>query len=199
MGRSKRCPCGIDQSISVGGRVRKIKAGGIIQNTGLAKIGVMSVPDRPGIASAVLTDLGERDINVQFIVQCIDLKDRTHIILCVAQDDVERALSVIEGIKPTVQAEEVICQPDVALVSVFGPDFRDQPGIAGAAFSALASVEINILAISTSISTLSCVLDGDRAVEAVEALREAFHVPASAVFAASRGLSPRWRAGEGGV
>jgi aspartokinase len=178
--------------------VRKIKAGGIIQNTGLAKIGVMSVPDRPGIAGVVLTDLGERGINVQFIVQCIDLQNRTHIILCVAQDDLEKALLAIEGVKPQVQAEEVTCQPDIAVVSVFGPDFRDQPGIAGLAFSALASVGINILAISTSISTLSCVLDGDRAVEAVDSLREAFDVPASAVFVASCGLSPRWRADERG-
>lgn len=177
--------------------MEKIKAGGIIQNTNLAEIGVMSVPDRPGIASAVLTALGERNINVQFIVQSIDLKNRTHMILCVAEDDLEAALSAIEGVKSKVRAEKVIFRPNVAIVSVFGPHFRDHPGIAGVAFSALASVGINILAISTSISTISCVIDGDRVAEAVGALREAFDVPSSAVFTASRGLSLRSRAREG--
>jgi len=178
--------------------VEKIKAGGIIQNTNLAKIGVMSVPDRPGIASAVLGALGERGINVQFIVQCIDLNNKTHMILCVAEDDLEVALSAIEEVKSRVRADKIVCQPNVAIVSVFGPHFRDHPGIAGVAFSALASVGINILAISTSISTISCVIDGDCVAEAMEALREAFDVPSSAVFTASRGLSLRSRAREGG-
>lgn len=176
----------------------KIKASGIIQNINLAKIGVMSVPDRPGIASAVLGALGERNINVQFIVQAIDLNNKTHMILCVAEDDLEAAILAIEEVKSKVQAEEVICQSNVAIVSVFGPHFRDHPGIAGVAFSALASVGINILTISTSISTISCVIDGDRVAEAVEALRETFDVPSSAVFTASRGLSLRSRVCEEG-
>ena len=172
-------------------KMEKIKAGGIIHNTNLAEIGVMSVPDRPGIASAILGALGERDINVQFIVQCIAPQKRTHMILCVAQDDLRETLSAIEEAKPKVEAEEVTCQPNVALVSVFGPHFRDYPGIAALAFSALTSVEINILAISTSISTISCVIDGDRVAEATKALREAFDVPPSAIFIALCGLSLR--------
>lgn len=179
-------------------KMEKIKAGGIIQNTNLAKIGVMSVPDRPGIASAVLSALGGRGINVQFLVQAIDLNNKTHMILCMAQDDLEEALSAIEGVKSKVRAEEVICQSNVAIVSVFGPHFRDYPGIAEVAFSALASVGINILAISTSISTISCVIDSDHVAEAVEALSEAFDVPSSAIFTASRGLSLRSRICEGG-
>jgi len=172
--------------------VEKIKAGGIIQNTDLAGIGVMSVPDRPGIAGAVFTALGERDINVEFVVQSIDLNDRTHIILCVAQDSLEAALSTIEGVTAEVQAEKVISRPNVAIISVFGPHFRDRPGVAGVAFSALASVGINILAISTSTSTVACVIDGEHVAQAVEALREAFDVPLSAVFSiASWGLSLR--------
>lgn len=171
--------------------MEKTKAGGIIQNINLAKIGVMSVPDGPGIASAILGALGEACINVAFIVQCIDLKNRSHIILCVARDNLEAALVTIEGIRSEVHPEEVICQPNVAMVSVFGPDFRDNPGIAGQTFSALASTGINILAISTSISTISCVIDSGRVAMAVRALREVFDVPSSAVFTASRGLSLR--------
>jgi aspartate kinase len=169
--------------------VEKIRAGGIIQNLGLAQIGVMSVPDRPGIASAVFGVLSAQGINVQFIVQSIDLRNRTHIILLVDRDDLDATLLAIRGIKPSIQAEEIVAHGNVAMMSVFGPHFRDEPGIASAAFSALASAGINILAISTSISTISCVVDGDRAPEAVDALRGAFDVPSSAVFTAAKGLS----------
>jgi len=169
----------------------KAKAGGIIQNVNLARIGVMSMPDRPGIASAVLSALGERRINVEFIVQCIDLKNRSHIILCVAQDSLEEALSAIEETRSEVLPEEVTCQRNVAMVSVFGPHFRDYPGIAGLTFSALARAGINILAISTSISTISCIIDKDGLPEGVRVLQEAFDVPSSAVFTAARGLSLR--------
>jgi aspartate kinase len=175
--------------------VERIRAGGIIQNMGLAQIGVMSVPDRPGIASAVFGVLAAQGINVQFIVQSIDLSNRTHIILLVDRDDLEATLLAIQGIKPSIQAEEIVARANVAMMSVFGPHFRDEPGIASAAFSALASVGINILAISTSISTISCVVDGDHVTEAIDVLREAFDVPPSAVFTAGCGLSLSSRPG----
>jgi len=155
------------------------------------------MPDQPGIASAVLSILGEKGINVRFIVQCIDLRNRSHIVLCVTQDDLEAALLALKEVKPQVQAEEVTYHPNVAIVSVFGPHFQDNPGIASIAFLALASVGINILAISTSISTLSCVLDGNRVTDAVSVLREAFDVPTDAIFTASCGLSLRSRVSDG--
>jgi len=167
----------------------KPKAGGIIQNINLAKIGVMSVPDRPGIASTALGALCKKDVNIQFIVQTTNLNGRSNIIFCVNKDDLETAMLAIESVKPYIDAEEVIYQPDVALVSVFGPHFRDQPGIAVIAFSSLAEVNVNIIAISTSISTISCVIDGDNIDRAVDALRIAFNVPAKSIFIASDGLS----------
>ncbi len=63
------------------------------------------------------------------------------------------------------------------MISIFGPDFRERPGIAGTMFSALGAREINILAISTSISTVSCVIDIDRLGDAVDAMRETFDMP----------------------
>ena len=170
--------------------MRKIKAGAIIENVRLAKIGLMCIPDRPGIASADLTELGERGIDVEFIVQSIDLEDRPHMVLFVAQDDLEAALSLIGGAGPKVQAEELICQPGVAMVSLFGPDFREQPGIAGVAFSALASLGIDILAISTPICTLSCVIDSARVAEAKESLRKLLTCPRASSLLCRAGYGP---------
>lgn len=155
----------------------KIRIGGILKYEHLAKIGVMSVPDRPGVAAAVLGALGEQQINVPFIVQCIDLAQKDHIIFCVDRDDLEKALAVVDRVVKEVGAEAVIHNPHVAIIAIFGPDFRIRPNIAGVFFSALAAAGINILAISTSISTLSCVIEGDRLNDAVAAVCGAFELP----------------------
>jgi aspartokinase len=155
----------------------KIKIGGIMQTTGLAKVGVMAIPDRPGTAGQIMAALGERGINVQFIVQCIDIQDNDHVVFCIAQEELELSKDILEDIRRRVGAEKVIQRPNVAIVSIFGPDFRERPGIAGVMFSALGERDINILAISTSISTLSCVIDADRLTDAVTAIRETFDLP----------------------
>jgi len=157
--------------------VEKTRIGGVIRNPNLAKVGVMGIPDRPGVAGAILSALGREGINVEFIVQCIDLNNHDHVVFCVARDDLEAALSVLEGIRPRLGAKEVIHEPEAGIVSIFGPDFRERPGIAGAMFNALASVGINILAISTSISTVSCVIDAKRVSEAVRVIEQTFDMP----------------------
>ena len=155
----------------------KIKIGGIMQTTGLAKVGVMSIPDRPGTAGHILAAMGRKTINVQFIVQCIDIHDNDHVVFCIAQEDLDRAKDILEQVKHELGAEQVIQRDNVAVLSIFGPDFRERPGIAGTMFSALGERDINILAISTSISTLSCVIDAARIQEAVLAMRETFDLP----------------------
>ncbi len=157
--------------------VAKVKAGGIIRNERLAKIGVMSAPDRCGLACDVLRALGNGNINVEFIVQCIDLEDNSHIVFCVHEDDLDAALEALGPVRDTVDAEDIVSQRNVALVSVFGPDFRERPAIGAAVFEAMAAAGINILAISTSISTVSCLIDGDRVDDAVVSLREHFELP----------------------
>lgn len=155
----------------------KIKIGGIMQTTGLAKVGVMSIPDQPGIAGTIMSTMGERNINVQFIVQLIDIHDSSHVVFCIAEDELERAQDILEDLRQEVGGEQVIQRPNVAIVSIFGPDFRERPGIASTMFSALGSKGINILAISTSISTLSCVIDAGHLEEGVAAMRETFDLP----------------------
>jgi len=76
-----------------------------------------------------------------------------------------------------VKAMAVTSQPNVSLVSVFGPDFRERPAIAASVFEAMASADINIMAISTLISTVSCLIDGSRVDDAAVALRERFALP----------------------
>ena len=157
--------------------MKKVKIGGVIRNSNLAKVGVMGIPDRPGVAGAILSALGREGINVEFIVQCIDLNGQDHVVFCVARDDLKTALDLLGKIRPQLGAKEVIHKPEVGIVSIFGPDFRERPGIAGAMFNALASAGINILAISTSISTVSCVINADRISDAVNVIEQTFDMP----------------------
>jgi aspartate kinase len=155
----------------------KIRIGGIMQNAHLSLLNVTAVPDRPGIAAAILDGLGRGQINVQFIVQSIDQSGRDQVALCVDRNDLQAALDVVKGVAPALQAGGVSAQPEVAIVSIFGPDFRERPGIAGTMFDALASQHVNILAISTSISTVSCVIHAEGLEAALSALRKTFDLP----------------------
>ncbi len=155
----------------------KIRIGGIMQNAHLSLINVTAVPDRPGIAAAILGELGNRSINVQFIVQCIDQNQQDQVAVCMDRDDLPSALDAVNQVAPHLDAGNVIPYPEVAIVSIFGPDFRERPGIAGTMFDALAAVNVNIMAISTSISTVSCVIESDNLEAALDSLRETFDLP----------------------
>jgi aspartate kinase len=157
--------------------MERIRIGGIMQNAHLALLNVTAVPTRPGTAAAILNGLGGHGINVQFIVQCIDQGDRDQVALCVDRDDLETAQEIVHEIAPALEAGKVIVHPEAAIVSIFGPDFRERPGIAGTMFKALASQGINILAISTSISTVSCVIQSKDLEVALISLRETFDLP----------------------
>ena len=148
-----------------------------MQNAHLALVNVTAVPDRPGIAAAILGELGKRGINVQFIVQCIDQNRQDQVALCVDRDDWQAAQDAVNRVAPELEAGKVISYPEVAIVSIFGPDFRERPGIAGIMFDSLAAKGINIMAISTSISTVSCVIESDELESALNSLRETFDLP----------------------
>jgi len=157
--------------------MEKIRIGGIMQNAHLSLLNVTAVPDRPGIAASILNSLGKRGINVQFIVQCIDQNRQDQVALCVDRDDLSLSLELVGNIAPELEAGKVVAQPEVAIVSIFGPDFRERPGIAGTMFQSLAERQVNILAVSTSISTVSCVIESDGLERALFALRDTFDLP----------------------
>jgi aspartokinase len=155
----------------------RIRIGGILQNRDLVKLGVMSIPNRPGVAGAIFSALGERNINCPFIVHTVDLNELDSISICVARRDAPAALAVLDAVKESVGAKEVVHSSDVGMVSIFGPHFGQRSGIAGAMFSCLGEAGINILAISTSISSLSCIVDLADMDEAVRILSQAFELP----------------------
>jgi aspartokinase len=156
---------------------KKTQIGGIMHSDSLALIGVLAIPSRPGTAGMILSLMGDNRINVQFIVQTVDRDGNDHVVFCVIREELETALNLLTGIKQELSAQDVVHDPSVGLVSIFGPDFRQRPGIAGEMFAALGHADINIQAISTSISTISCVIQAAQVPAAVKALRDTFEMP----------------------
>ena len=156
---------------------RRIRIGGILCWRNLVRLGVMGAQDRPGLAAEIFAALGQQGINVPFIVQNTDLQQQAQVVFCVSAEDGEAALKVLRPLQPRLGAAGIIGEYEVAIVAIFGPDFRERAGIAGTMFAALASAGVNILAISTSISTVSCLIRQEDLCQALAALEATFELP----------------------
>ncbi len=155
----------------------KLQAGGLIQNDHLAMIGIMDIPSHPGVGGRLFSALSDQGINIELIVHLIDLEERDHIVLCVDRDDLNEALAVVERLREEIGGKSITSDPEMASVSLFGLDFREQRGIASRMCKTLGDRNINIHAISTSLSTITCVVEAQRLDETVQALRDAFTLP----------------------
>jgi aspartokinase len=159
------------------GSEEKIKIGGIMAHSGLATVSILSFPDRPDIPGVILHAVGNQNINIEFIVHDIDVEGNGNMTFCIDQKYLEVALEVLDDMKPLVEARGISYHPNVATISVFGPHFRERPMISGLMFNALGTAGINVLAISTSISSCSCVIQADQTEDAMRTLHETFDAP----------------------
>ncbi|MBC8418666.1 MAG: hypothetical protein ISR62_02245 [Desulfobacteraceae bacterium] len=157
--------------------MEKIKIGGIMQSDGRALVRIMSVPDHVSVAGTVLGAMGDNQINIELLLESFDLDDCGNFSIVIDQKDLDHALDVLESIKPTIDAKAISYTPDVAVITVFGPHLREKPLVHGVMFSSIASVGISSLAICTSISSISCVVEGQYLDIAVGSLEAAFDGP----------------------
>jgi aspartate kinase len=157
--------------------MEKTAIGGIMQSDGRALVKILSVPDHASVAGTVLGAMAAKSINIELLVESFDLDDCANFALVIDQKDLGQALEVMEGIRPTIDAKVVSYTPDVGVLTVFGHHLREKPHVHGLMFSSMASVGIGSLAISTSLSSISCVLPGQDLETAVEALSRAFAFP----------------------
>ncbi|MCB1652021.1 MAG: aspartate kinase [Alphaproteobacteria bacterium] len=138
-----------------------------------AKITLLRVADKPGVASAVFTPLGEAGINVDMIVQNITSDGQsTDMTFTVSRADLERALKVLKDAK--IECDEIRSAANVAKISVVGVGMKSHAGVAQKMFTALASKGINIQVISTSEIKISVLIEEDYAELAVRTLHSAY-------------------------
>jgi aspartate kinase len=153
---------------------------GITHDRSQAKISLLRVPDRPGIAAQVFGALGAQRIVLDMIVQNISRDGYTDISFTVPRGDSAPATAVLEEVARAIGAEGVVHDERVAKISIVGVGMRSHSGVAAKMFSALAKEGINILMISTSEIKISCVIEAKYTELAVRVLHETFHMDKAA-------------------
>jgi aspartate kinase len=147
---------------------------GIAFNRDEAQITVVGVPDRPGIAAAILGPVGDANIEVDMIVQNVAADASTDFTFTVHRNDFDRAHEVIKRVAADLGAKGVRTANDICKVSLVGVGMRSHAGIASKMFKALASDGINIQMISTSEIKISVVIQDKYLELAVRTLHKAF-------------------------
>lgn len=154
----------------------KIQIGGILQSRELALIQVLGLP-RSAAAASLLRALGERGVSAQVAVLCREAGGGYALAFAVAQAHQEEARASVEEPARRAGAREVVVTAPVGMVAVFGPHFRDRPAIAGTMLTALGAAGVEVLAISTSISTVACLVAAEEMDRAVGVLEATFQLP----------------------
>ncbi len=157
-------------------RVEKPLISGVAFNRDEAKLTILGVPDRPGIASNILAVIADSNIEVDMIIQNVGQDSTTDFTFTVHRNDYEKALNLLLTKKDEFGAREVNGDNKIVKVSVIGVGMRSHAGVASTAFKALSDEGINIRMISTSEIKISVVVDEKYCELAVRALHSAFNL-----------------------
>jgi aspartate kinase len=152
------------------------KVRGLAHDRNVAKVTLVGVPDRPGIARAIFTPLAEDGIVVDMIVQNVGHGGRTDMSFTIPRVDLGRAKRVLEPVVGDLGFEEITTDSTIAKVSIVGAGLHNAPGYAAAMFGALADAGINIELISTSEVRITCTIAEDDLDAALRALHAAFEL-----------------------
>lgn len=148
---------------------------GIALDENIAKVGILKVPDKPGIAAKLFGALASESINVDMIVQSIHSKGAlADMAFTVDAPDLKKAVQAVEKVAKELKAEGTLSDADVCKVSLVGIGMVSQPGTAAKMFDALSREKINIQMISTSEIKVSCVIKKEQGKKAVQILHKAF-------------------------
>ena len=155
---------------------------GVAYSRDEAKMTLLSVADRPGIATTIFSALSEAGVNVDMIVQNISEEGRTDMTFSCPTNEVARAEAALDGIKQGghLNYAQLVADTDVAKVSVVGIGMRSQSGVAAKMFKVLSDEGINIRVITTSEIKISVLIDRKYMELAVQALHDAFELDKAA-------------------
>ena len=160
--------------------VEKELVSGIAYSRDEAKITLLRVPDRPGVAASIFGPLADAAVNVDMIVQNVSEDGKsTDLTFTVGNADLERAKKVLEEAKATLGFESLVSDPNVVKVSVIGVGMRSHAGIAQKMFQTLASESINIQVISTSEIKISVLIEEKYTELALRAIHTAYGLDAA--------------------
>jgi aspartate kinase len=152
------------------------KVMGIAHDLDVAKITVVGVPDRPGIAAAIFQPLAQAGISIDTIVQNASIERITDLTFTVAKGELKEAMRVVEPIARQIKARECLSDSRLGKVSIIGTGMQNTPGYAARMFTVLSERGINIQLITTSEIRITCIIDEAKVTEAVRTLHRAFEL-----------------------
>ena len=154
--------------------LEKAIVSGVTHDTSEAKVSIIGVPDRPGIAAQVFRELARAGVNIDMIVQNVSQNGEATISFTLPKTDVPTADPILDRLREEIGAHRVEQDPEIAKISLIGAGMKSHPGVAADMFDALAEAGINIEIISTSSIRVSCVIRADEVHRAVQAVHDRF-------------------------
>jgi aspartate kinase len=155
-------------------RMEKVLVSGVTYNKNEARITIVRVPDKPGIAARIFNPISEANIVVDMIIQNSSADGYTDLTFTVPKADFKKTLKLVKKTAEEIKAQEVLADENIAKVSIVGAGMVNHPGVAAKMFAALAKENINIMMISTSEIKISCVVEAKYGELAVRVLHKAF-------------------------
>jgi len=147
---------------------------GVAYDRDQAKVTVVHVPDKPGIAGRLFTPLSDHNIVVDMIIQNASSEGHTDLTFTVSRKDIEEARRLLDPAAKDMDASRIEYDQNISKISIVGVGMKSQSGVASKMFSTLANEGINILMISTSEIKISCVIEAKYTELAVRVLHDAF-------------------------
>lgn len=156
---------------------------GVAADLSQARIVVCDVPDKPGSAALIFSKLAKENISVDMIIQSYARKisNTNDIAFTIEKSDLPKTMATLESMKNELHCGEIKVDDNIAKVSIVGAGMIDRPGIASTMFETLAQNDINIRMISTSEIKISCLVDKEKAQQAVKALHKVFELESDEV------------------
>lgn len=155
-------------------KMEKMLISGIAKDDGVARVAIIGVPDRPGLAFKVFSKLSAKNVNVDIILQSIGRNGTKDISFTVSEDHLQATMEVLTPYMEQIGASSVVYDEDVAKISIVGAGMETHPGVAAMMFEALFESNINIQMISTSEIKISVLIERKDADKAVAAIHNKF-------------------------
>lgn len=155
-------------------KMEEMLISGIAKDNDVARVSIIGVPDKPGLAFKIFTKLAAKDINVDIILQSIGRNNTKDISFTIPESQLDETMGILKTYVETIGAADAVYDGNVSKVSVVGAGMETHPGVAAQMFEALFDANINIQMISTSEIKISVLISRDDADQAVTAIHKKF-------------------------
>ena len=154
-----------------------IKVGGMIEVENLTLYRFSDLLDKPGTAAKILKFFGEKRLNLEYITETGASDGTAAMTVCVVNKIGQRIDEFLKNHQELVESMHIVKTENVSLIGVYGPHFREKPAIASTFCALIGEASVNILSLSSSISSISCIINSQQMSTAKSALLKYFSLP----------------------